>query len=227
MQAPALPELPLFVWLSPAFPVGAFAYSHGVEWAVEARDIHDADTLRGWIADLLNHGSARNDAVLTAAAWRAASAQDMTALAAINALALALSPSRERHLETTGQGNAFVLAMRDSWPCPLLAQLAAQQPDLAYPVALGIAAAEHSLALASTLEACLLAFVSNLASATVRLGPIGQTDCQRVLAALLPDIRACAAFATASTLDDLGGAALRSDIASMKHETQYSRLFRS
>ena len=207
--------------------MGAFAYSHGVEWAVEVRDIHDAATLRDWISDLLNHGSARNDAVLTAAAWRAAEAVDIAALADINALALALSPSRERHLETTAQGNAFVLAMRDAWPSPLLAQLAAQAPDVAYPVALGIAAAEHGLALGPTLEAWLLAFVSNLASATLRLGPIGQTDCQRVLAALMPDIRACAAFASSSTLDDLGGAALRADIASMKHETQYSRLFRS
>jgi urease accessory protein len=225
--APALPELPLLVWLSPGFPVGAFAYSHGLEWAVECGDVSNADTLREWLADLFAFGSVRNDCILLAESWRAVREHDATRLAEANKLAIALSPSSERHLETVSQGNAFAAAMRDSWPCEMLGVLQAGADDIAYPVALGAAIADHALPLPSALEAFGLAFASNLVSAALRLGCIGQTDGQRVLAALLPGIRACAHFATTSSPDDLGGAALRSDIASMKHETQYSRLFRS
>jgi urease accessory protein len=220
--------LPLFVWLSPAFPVGAFAYSHGLEWAVETGAVRDAATLQAWIADLLEHGSGRNDAVLLAASFRATRDGDDTALAEVAELAVALQPSAERHLEATAQGNAFIAAARAAWPCPAFDRLArAWDGDVAYPVALGVAAAGHGIGLAQTLETALLAFVANLVSAALRLGAIGQTDGQRVTAALLPAVRAAAGFAAASTLDDIGGAAFRSDIASLRHETQYTRLFRS
>ena len=109
--------LPLLIWLSPSFPTGAFAYSHGLEWAVESGDVTDAESLQCWIADLLDHGGVRSDAILLKAAWSAAYARDIEALAHVNELALALSPSRERHLETSAQGNAFVAAARGAWPC--------------------------------------------------------------------------------------------------------------
>jgi urease accessory protein len=220
-------DLPLFLWLSPAFPVGAFAYSHGLEWAVEASDVQDAATLLAWIGDLLAHGAPRTDALLTAAAWRAARAGGVADLCEANDLALALAPSRERWLETSAQGDAFALAIRDAWPSPMLASLAQRAEHIAYPIALGAASADHHVRLGVLLDASLLAFASNLVSAAVRLGPIGQTDGQRILAALIPHVRACAQFAAPGSLDDLGGAALRSDIASMRHETQYSRLFRT
>jgi urease accessory protein len=220
--------LPLLVWLSPAFPVGAFAYSHGLEWAVEQVDLLDAASVQAWIDDLLSLGSGRNDAILLAEAYRAAADGDRPRLAAVAELGVALQPSRERHLEATAQGNAFLTAARASWPAEALDFLAeAHDGDVVYPVAIGVAAAGHGVALRPTLEAFLLAFVAALVSAAVRLGPIGQTDGQRVTAALLPRIRETAAYAETSTLDDLGGAAFRSDIASLRHETQYTRLFRS
>jgi urease accessory protein len=215
-------HLPLAIWLSPAFPVGAFAYSHALEWAVDCGDVTDAGTLSAWVDDLVRHGSARNDAILVAASHRAAG--DAKALAEINELALALAPSRERRLETAQQGTAFVTAMRTSWPC---AALEALEGEAAYPVALGAAAGAHAMPLAATLEHFLLAFAANLVSAAVRLGPIGQTDGQRVTAGALPAIQDTARFALNSTLDDLGSATLRADLFSMQHETQYSRLFRS
>lgn len=215
-------HLPLAIWLSPAFPVGAFAYSHALEWAVECGDVSDAASLSLWIDDLLRLGSGRNDAILLAASHRVA--HDAAALQAINELALALAPSRERHLETSAQGAAFVTAIRAAWPCATMATL---DGATAYPVALGAAAAGHGVPLAATLEHFLLAFTANLVSAVVRLGPIGQTDGQRVTAAALPAIRDTARFALHSTLEDLGSATLRADLASMQHETQYSRLFRS
>jgi len=220
--------LPLFLWLSPAFPVGAFAYSHGLEWAVEAGDIADAPSLQGWLVDLLEFGAPRSDAMLFSAAFRAVSAADWRELIDINALAIALTASAERRLETTAQGTAFVAAARAAWDCEPLRRLA-EAPDgrVAYSVAVAAAASGHWLPLQASLEALVLAQAANLVSAALRLGPIGQTDGQTILAALLPRVRALAGEAARSTLADLGGSAFRSDIAAMRHETQYSRLFRS
>ena len=121
--------MPLMLWLSPAFPVGAFAYSHGLEWAVEAGDIHDARSLGGWLVDLLSFGAPRADAILFAAAYRSAEAGDWPALFECNALAVALAPSAERRLETTAQGAAFVTAARASWDCEPLRRLAPAERD--------------------------------------------------------------------------------------------------
>ena len=218
--------LPLMLWLSPAFPVGAFAYSHGLEWAVEAGDVSDARSLGGWLVDLLTFGAPRADAVLFAAAFRAAETGDWPALIETNELAVALAGSAERRLETSAQGLAFVAAARAAWDCEPLRALAAEG-RVAYPVAVAAAAGGHSLPLEASLEAFVLALVANLVSAAVRLGPIGQTGGQKILATLLPRVRALAREAAGSSLADLGGCAFRSDIAAMRHETQYSRLFRS
>ncbi|KAA2242367.1 urease accessory protein UreF [Salinarimonas soli] len=216
------------VWLSPAFPVGAFAYSHGLEWAFEAGDLGDAAALEGWLSDLVAHGALRNDAILLAAAYRAVVAGDEGTLAEVAELSLALSPSAERRLETVTQGSAFLLAIGKSWPCAAVEAFArATGGDAAYPVAVGVAAAGHGLPLTQTLQAYALAFAANLVSAAVRLGVVGQTDGQRITAALLPALVAAAGEAGAATLDDLGGSTFRSDLASLRHETQYTRLFRS
>ncbi|MEX0590900.1 MAG: urease accessory protein UreF [Xanthobacteraceae bacterium] len=220
--------LPLMVWLSPSFPVGSFAYSHGIEWAVEVGDIKNAETCAAWLADLLQHGGAWSDAVLLASAYRAIEAGNDTALAETAELAAALAPSKERRLETLKQGDAFLLAVRNAWPSAALDRLAkAWNGEAAFPVAVGVASAGHGLALQPTLEAYLVAFVTNLVSAAVRLVPLGQTDGTKIIARLAPRVREVAARAAQSALDDVGGAALRSDIASMRHETQYTRLFRS
>jgi urease accessory protein len=220
--------LPLLLWLSPGFPVGAFAYSHGLEWAVEAGDIADARSLQAWLADLMEFGAPRSDAVLFSAAFRSAAAADWPALVEANSLAVALSPSAERRLETTAQGAAFVAAARAAWDCEPLRRLdRATEGRIAYPVAVAAAASGHDMPLRASLEAFALAQAANLVSAALRLGPIGQTDGQRILAALLPAIRTLARWAQGANLADLGGAAFRSDIAAMRHESQYSRLFRT
>ncbi len=218
--------LPLLAWLSPAFPVGAFAYSHGIEAAVDAGWITDAATLEAWLGDLLRHGSARQDAVLAAESWRLARTGEADELAALNDLALALAPSRERRLETGAMGRAFADTIRAAWPEAQALSLPRAR-DIAYPVAVGATASAGGIPIGPSLEALALGFVSNLVSAAVRLGPIGQTDGQRVTASLLPEARRLGTWAAASTLDDLGACALRSDIAALQHETLYSRLFRS
>lgn len=220
--------LPLPAWLSPAFPVGAFAYSHGLEWAVETGDIRDRDTCLTWIGDLLRHGAGRNDAILLAVAYRAAEAGADDALRTVAETAAALQPTGERRLEATAQGNAFIATIIAAWPNAGADRLKrVWDGDVAYPVAVGVCAAGAGIPLAATLEAFLLAFVSNLTSAAIRLSALGQTDGQRILAALLPDMRRSATEAADATLDDLGGAVFRADIGSFLHETQYTRLFRS
>jgi urease accessory protein len=218
----------LMTWLSPAFPVGAFSYSSGIEWAVEAGDIADAASLRDWLAAMLSDGSGFCDAVFLAQAHRAASARDISALGEIAELAAAFVPSRERQLETSTQGRAFIEIARAAWPCDGLDDLvAACRGDTVYPVAVGIVSAAHGVPLAPALHGFLHAVVSNWISAGARLVPLGQTDSQRILAALEADVAATATRALTASLDDLGSATFRADLASLRHETQYTRLFRS
>jgi urease accessory protein len=218
----------LMTWLSPAFPVGAFSYSSGIEWAVEAGDIKDAASLKGWLATVLADGSGFCDAVFLVQAHRAVNADDDAALRDIAELAAAFVPSRERQLETTTQGRAFIEIARAAWNCDGLDHAVAQCAGaIVYPVAVGIVSAVHAIPLAPSLHAFLHALVSNWISAGARLIPLGQTDSQRVLAALEAVVAATAKRAIAATLGDLGGATFRADLASLRHETQYTRLFRS
>ena len=218
----------LLAWLSPSYPVGAFSYSSGIEWAVEVGDIEDAETLRGWLTAVLAEGSGVCDAVLFAHAHRAVTAGDEKSLRAVAELAAAFAPSKERHLETTAQGNAFVAATGAAWPCAALLRLkACWDGPVAYPVAVAAAAACHGIALEPALAAYLQAVAANLISAGVRLIPLGQTDGQRVLAALEPVIGATMQRALAAKLEDMGSGTFRADLAGSRHETQYTRLFRS
>ncbi len=222
--------LRLLAWLSPAFPTGAFAYSHGLEWAVEAGEVRDGETLRAWLEDLLRHGSGRTDAILLRHAHRGGK---------IAALARAVAPSRERRMETVAQGAAFGLAAR-AWqhphPGPLSEGEGEKDPSpggrglsegLPYPVAVGALAGKQGIAENDAALGYLQAFASNLISAAVRLVPLGQSTGLAVLAALEPTLLALAAETERASLDDIGGCAFRADLASMRHETQYTRLFRS
>jgi urease accessory protein len=226
LDLPALYRL--MAWLSPAYPVGAFSYSGGIEWAVEAGDIVDCDTLRDWLEIVLGEGGGFCDAVLFVHAHRAAAARDNPALHGAAELAAALAASKERFLETTAQGRAFVETTQAAWPCPELARLAKiPNGSVSYPIAVGVAAAAHNLAIDPALAAFLQALAANLLSAGVRLIPLGQTDGQRLLSSLEPILAGTARRALASPLDAIGSAAFRADLASMLHETQYTRLFRS
>ena len=218
----------LMTWLSPSFPVGAFSYSSGIEWAVEAGDIGDAASLQNWLGSLLADGPGFCDGVFLVHTHRAASADDDAMLAEIAELASAFVPSRERQLETSAQGRAFIEIARAAWNCASLDRLIASCGGaIVYPVAVGLVSAAHAIALEPTVHAFLHAVASNWISAGARLIPLGQTDSQRVLAQLEPVVAATAGRALAASLDDLGSATFRADLAGMRHETQYTRLFRS
>lgn len=206
--------LRLMTWLSPAFPVGAFGYSHGLETAIREGPVGDAETLSAWIAGLVEHGSGWTDAVLFTAAWRV----DPGGLAEVAELGAAFAPSLERRRETLGQGEAFLIAAR-AWGPPTL------EGPVAYPVAVAATAAALRVPLEPALTAWLHGFCANLVSVAVRAIPIGQTDGVAVIAGLEPVILSTVARAAASSLDDLGSCALLSDIAAMRHETLQPRLF--
>ena len=237
----------LQIWLSPSFPVGAYAYSHGLERAVEAGFVTSRATLRDWIGDLFAHGSIRNDLILLAAVWRAVCDAQWAELRDIAELAAALQPSAERRLESLTHGGSFLLAIDAAWPVQrqwgqtpfelwgtsaergLTPLSPAPMPprEVAYPVAVAFAAAGHGIDLDPLLEAYAVAFVGNLASAAIRLSVIGQTDAQRLQAELTSVIDTATAHAAAATLADLGSSTFSADLCSMEHETQYTRLFRS
>jgi len=223
-EAASLPRL--LLWLSPAFPVGGYSYSHGLEWVVETGAIVNAVSLGDWIEDVLRHGAGRNDAIFLAHAWRAVAAGNAAELFEVAELAAAFAVSAERQLETLAQGTAFLAAVEAVWPHPALAAFEGKK-EVAYPVAVGACAAAHGLALAASAQAFTQAFAASLVSAGVRLVPLGQTDGLRVLARLEPLLVTVVRQALATPLAEVGGASILLDIASMRHETQYTRLFRS
>jgi urease accessory protein len=208
--------LHLLAFMSPAFPVGGFAYSHGLERAIDDGTVTSADEVREWIESLLVHGSGWNDAVLFAQAYDA----DETVRAEIDELALALAASRERALETSDLGQSFAKAVA-------IMSVIEDMNFQTYPVAVAAACQRSCIDKYASLLAYLQAFSNNLIAVAVRLVPLGQTKGLEVMRNLMPVISRTAERALAASLDDLGSSTLLSDIASMKHETQYSRVFRS
>ena len=218
----------LLAWLSPAYPVGGFSYSHGLEAAVEDGSVRDRAGLAGYVAAVLRAGAGRVDGALLAAAWRAAEAGDGAALDAAAELAAAWRGTAETALESLQQGEAFAAVTRAAWPDARFAAFTARHPRrLAAAVAFGAAAGFHGVPLRPALAGWLGAFAANLVSAGVRLVPLGQTDGQVATAALFPVVEEATDAALGADLDRLGTAAPVLDLLSMRHETQYTRLFRS
>lgn len=211
----------LLTWLSPAFPVGAFAWSAGLESAIAAGTVQDRATTQAWIEGVLNHGGLRTDAILLAHAHRAA--DHPATLRELADLCLALTPARERYDETTMTGAAFVSAA-GAWPTPVLANLPDPCP---YPIAVGAIAAGHAIGIEATLLAWLTAAIHGQVSVAVRLIPIGQSDGLAIMAALERPIAAMAMLCQHATLDDIGAVAYAADIVQMAHETLTTRIFRS
>ncbi|HZT89839.1 MAG TPA: urease accessory UreF family protein [Stellaceae bacterium] len=217
----------LLTWLSPGYPQGAYAYSHGLEYAVERGLVRDGAGMRRYVAAILHAGAARTDAALFAAAHRAAALADAAALQDVAELAAAWRATAETALEAGAQGQAFLGVTRRAWPHPLLDAAAALPMPPSLPVVVAVAAAAHGVPLAAGLLAYLHAFAANLVSAGVRLVPLGQSEGQQVTAALEPEVVAARDAALAAPLDAVGAAAGVVELCSMRHETQYTRLFRS
>jgi urease accessory protein len=218
----------LMTWLSPAYPLGAFSYSHGIEFAVEAGLVRDRASLCHWVATVITAGAGRSDGALLTSAWHATQSDDRAALDRVVELAAAWRGTAETALESRAQGRAFLATTRAAWPHRSLDELSLRhRGEVALPVAVGAAAAAHGVPLHSTLVAYLHAFASNLISAGVRLIPLGQSDGQQAIATLESDIAAAVHSIFATPLDEVGTAAPLLDWCSMRHETQYTRLFRS
>ncbi len=219
----------LLAWLSPAYPIGAFSYSHGVETAVEEGFIKDRASLITWLETVLRDGTGRVDGALFTAAWRAAEARNWTVFDGIAERAAAWRGTSEMALESRQQGGSFLLITRTAWPHPDLDGAHDRLGgEIALPVAVALAAAVHGIALEAALGGYLHAFTANLISAAVRSVPLGQSDGQLALAALEGAVRrTMEASLEVTDLDEVGTATPLLDWCSLRHETQYTRLFRS
>ena len=211
----------LLTWLSPAFPVGSFAWSQGLETAIADGRVSDAASLKDWIGGSLAHGGLKTDAIILAQAH--AGHREPARLAALADLALALTAASERHVEATLTGETFGIAAR-AWPSDVFARLPQPCP---YPVAVGAIAAAQDIGLGETLIGYLTAAAHTQVSVAVRLVPLGQTAGLQVMAGLEPAVAGLAATAATASLDDIGGIAYAADIAQMRHETLGTRIFRS
>jgi urease accessory protein len=231
LRCPQLALLRLQSWLSPAFPTGAYSYSHSLEWAVEAGYIKDHESLVDWLEADLCFGSGRNEAIFFSEAWRRAHDEDSAKLFEIAELAAAFRGTSEFALESSQQGSACRATLRKVWPERLLDSLSQLLSEREVPpvlaVILGVRSAKEGIPISVALPAFLQSYVANLVTAGVRLVPLGQTDGQLAIAALEEAVLAASARGRNAALDDLGSAAFMVDLASMAHETQYTRLFRS
>ncbi len=213
VQRPMITDiLTLAQLLSPSFPVGAFAYSHGLETAVNDRLIYDATTLQGWLLDLLDFGGAQSDATFLNAAYNSDDPD-------IDTTARSFAASAERLMEIDLQGAAFCDTVSAIWGHEI--------GQLCYPVAVGRTAKILNLDPELTTAMYLQAFIGNLTTAAMRLLPLGQVAGQKIQTMLKPRIAEIAAKSIGGTLEDLHSSAWMSDITAMRHETQYSRVFRS
>jgi urease accessory protein len=218
-------------WLSPAFPTGSYSYSHAIEWAVEAGDIHDRESLVDWLDVDLRCGSGRNEAIFFMEAMRCTIKADCEKLLKVAELAAAFRGTAEFALETSQQAASCLVTLRRVWPDPFvetLSELLSEfkiSPTLS--VVLGVRTARQDIPAALALPAFLQSYLANLITAGVRLVPLGQTDGQLGIAELESAVVAVAAQAEEATIHDLGSAAFLIDLASASHETQYTRLFRS
>lgn len=215
-MATATETLTLAQWFSPSFPVGAFAYSHGLEWAIESGAVRDPASTHDWIAQVLAHGAGWNDTLLLAASYHSA---DEAAVREVDAIARALAASKERLKETDLQGAAFCKVVSDLSDIPF--------GGLCYPVAVGWAAQRARLPLELTAQMYLQSFLSNLAAVAMRLVPLGQTAGQALIRDLTPRCIEIVDAALPRDLDDLTSTTFLADVAAIKHETQYARIFRT
>ena len=200
-------------WMSPAFPIGGFAYSHGLEWAIDKDHVSNGEKLQKWITDLLEYGSLRTDAIFISLILRGHDAKKM------NELSMALCPAGERLLETKLQGSAFTKVIEDVWQQDI--------GELSLPIAVALAAKNQSIEQDLILPAYLQAFCSNLISAAIRLIPIGQTEGQRIMLELYTTISDLVQTASESEIDDLNSACFFSDVSAMEHEYLQPRIFKT
>lgn len=218
----------LMCWLSPAFPIGAYAYSHGLEKAVESLLISNSESLEAWLTDLCLKGSLNNDLVILSWISRAVSENDRNRVGEVSELASALAPSGERHLEAHALGSAFITAIMTGWPDPDFEEwLRVVELPVAYPVAVGLATSVHGMGNKLVLSAYATSFISNLLSSAIRLGVIGQSKSQIIQAHIESVIDTQTDSLLVATPDQLGGGCFVSDLCSLQHETQNVRLFRT
>ncbi len=223
----SLALLRLQSWLSPTFPNGAYSYSHGLEWAVEAGFVNDRESLVDWLDADLCHGSGRNEAIFFSEAYRCALKDDPAKLRLVAELAAASRGTSEFALESSQQATACLSMLRLVWPDRALQTLSEFPSQPVVAVILGARFAKEKIPLHLALPAFLLAYVANSVNAGVRLIPLGQTDGQRAIAELESAVLIASQRGGRATLDDLGSAGVMVELSSIAHETQYTRLFRS
>ena len=198
--------------LSPAFPIGGFAYSQGLEQVMATGQL-GPDGIADWVADVLEFGTPQIDAVIVAQA-RAGADPD-----SLSDLIRALASSVERDLELMEQGRAF---------CALMAGITGKQfPLRPYPVAVGLATRDLDVPMIEVLALFLQGSAAQMISAATRFLPLGQTRAQTILSQLAPQIANIAERSAKMPLDLIGSFAPGADMAGMQHETLEVRIFRT
>lgn len=225
MGTEQLARLRLMQLVSPALPTGAFSYSQGLEWAVEAGWVYDTQSLADWLNGLLTHGLARLELPMLKRLYDACMAVDEQALRRWSELLYAHRETRELREEERNRARALTSLLIDldvahakQWQTTL---------RICHPAPFALAASNWRV----SLEDCALGYgwgwLENQVASAVKLIPLGQTAGQRVQLDLAVELPAVVAIALALSDEEIGATAPAQVIASSRHETQYTRLFRS
>jgi urease accessory protein len=214
-------------WLSPTFPIGAYSYSHGLEWAVEAGDVDSRDSLIDWLEADLCYGSVRNEAIFFSEAYHCVIGNDHARLAQVAELAAASRGTYEFALEASQQAAAWLAMLQQIWPDLMLDVLSRMPICPILAVVLGVRSAREQIPANVALPAFLHSYIANLVTAAIRLIPLGQTDGQFAIMALEQAVLSTGQYARNASLEEVGSAGFMVELSSIRHETQYTRLFRS
>ena len=230
-DAPGTPALLQLIWLaSPALPVGGFSYSEGLEAAIDHGLVHDEASCTRWLTDQLLLSQARGDMAAIAQAVPAWQAMDTQRLQQLNTWVLATRESSEMRLQTLQMGRSmleWLRSLQDHSPAspPALQRLAALPPT--YPLSYALALACTQAPLEQALQAYAFGWAENMTQAALKAVPLGQSAGQRMLARLAREIPLAVQTAMHLNDDDRQAFSPMLAILSARHETQYSRIFRS
>tara|TARA_B100001248_G_scaffold129623_1_gene97190 strand:- start:147 stop:860 length:714 start_codon:yes stop_codon:yes gene_type:complete len=218
----------VLTWFSPSYPIGSYAYSHGLEYAVEEGLVKDPQTLLGWIRDLLFFGTGYNDSIIINSIYDSVANDNCVEFDYISQIANAIKPTKEIALESYQQGVSFKNILMDVYSNSNLTFYLNRLDDcITYPSVVGVAGGIFEVEKKLLLHSYLHAFTSNILSAALRIMPIGQTEIQKIIFQMKGNVEEMTNKSLGLSLSDLGSSVFISDWASSKHQNQYTRLFRS
>ena len=227
MESDPIYLLRLLQLASPALPVGGFSYSEGIEAAVAHQLVRDEASAQTWLVDHLHLVQSRSELPGIAQAIPAWQRHDEKQLKNLNDWVIQTRESFEMRLQTEQMGRSLLIWLRNQADAEPLRMKTCEELPPTWPLAFALALSTHDIPVRQGLVAAAFGWAENMVQATIKAVPLGQLSGQRILAALATEIPSAVDYAMQVTTENRQAFSPRLAILSARHETQYSRLFRS